>query len=155
MLWGDFMTVASRIKEARTRKGITQKELGDILGVSQATVQQYESSKRNPPKLGTLRRIANALDVEVSSLLGDDAIRQVPFDAFDAPNADPLYKQAAADVDRLYKVMWKLTPGNFSAFVRIIEGFSYSDLLKLLRAAEHIKFDKENPIGQKQAKGEE
>ena len=61
--------VAKEIKEARKAKGLTQQELADILQVTQATVQQYESGRRNP-KPKTLQRIADALNMDFAALLG-------------------------------------------------------------------------------------
>ena len=63
------MHVGDRIREARKRKSLTQKELGEILGVTQATAQQYESGKRKP-KIETLKRIAKALGVPLAELRG-------------------------------------------------------------------------------------
>lgn len=54
------MTIGEGIKEARKNKGLSQQELGDMLGVSQAMIAQYENGKR-VPKIETLERIANAL----------------------------------------------------------------------------------------------
>ncbi len=64
------MTVGEKIKQARKKAGLTQKKLGEKLGVSAAMVAQYEKGVRNP-KWETLRSIATALNVETSSLLGD------------------------------------------------------------------------------------
>ena len=62
------MTVAEKIKAARNAAGITQKELGNRMGVSDASIAQYESGERNP-KVDTLRRLATALGIELSSLI--------------------------------------------------------------------------------------
>jgi transcriptional regulator with XRE-family HTH domain len=62
------MTVAERIKKARKAAGVTQKELGKRMGVSDASIAQYESGERNP-KYDTLQRIADALGVKVGDLL--------------------------------------------------------------------------------------
>lgn len=56
------LTYAKRIKEARKAAGLTQKELGERMGVSDTSIAQYESGQRNP-KGETLVRIANALNV--------------------------------------------------------------------------------------------
>ena len=62
------MTTGHRIKAARTKVGLTQKELGAKLGVSESFIAQYETDKRNPKK-ETLQRIADALGIHVSELL--------------------------------------------------------------------------------------
>ena len=50
------MTTGQRIKEARKKAGLTQKELGEKLGVAYQTLAQWENDLRNP-KYETLQRI--------------------------------------------------------------------------------------------------
>lgn len=61
------MDVGEKIKQERQNANMSQKELGEKLGVSQAMIGQYESGKRKP-KVETLTKIANALDVPISKL---------------------------------------------------------------------------------------
>lgn len=65
------MTFGEKIKKIRQDKGISQRELGIRLGVRQQTVAQYEKIEE-PPKLATIRRIAEALGVPFNEI--------VPFD---------------------------------------------------------------------------
>lgn len=67
------MRVNDKIREARKKAGITQKQLAKKLGVSSAMIAQYETGKRNP-KMQTLEKIANALEIPVSDLYGDNMI---------------------------------------------------------------------------------
>lgn len=62
------MTTGQRIKKFRKKIGMTQEELGAILGVSGSMIAQYETDKRNP-KYETLKRIAAALGVEWTELV--------------------------------------------------------------------------------------
>ena len=39
----------NRIRELREAKGLTQTELGEIVGVSQSTIDKYESGYITPP----------------------------------------------------------------------------------------------------------
>lgn len=64
------MTTGERIRSVRKERGLTQKALGELLGVTQATVAQYETNP-NPPKIETLRRIADALAVPVLYLIDE------------------------------------------------------------------------------------
>lgn len=64
------MYVGQKIKNARKKAGLTQKELGDKLGVSYQMIAQYESDRRKP-KIDTLRRICNALGITISELGSD------------------------------------------------------------------------------------
>lgn len=61
------MTTGQRIKAARKAAGMTQKELGEKIGVSYQGIAQWENDLRNP-KFETLQRIADALNVKVESL---------------------------------------------------------------------------------------
>ena len=64
------MTVGERIKSIRKEKGITQKGLGNKLGVSDAHIGQYERGLRNP-KVPQLKKFAEVLDVPIDLLLAD------------------------------------------------------------------------------------
>lgn len=62
------MGYLDQLKALRKRKGFTQGELAERLGVEQPTVQRWEAGKREP-SLGQLIELANALDVEPSALI--------------------------------------------------------------------------------------
>lgn len=63
ILKGRFkMTVGENIRRIRISKGLTQKELADILGVSEANIRAYEKGRRNP-KPSSLKKFADALGV--------------------------------------------------------------------------------------------
>lgn len=64
------MSTGKKIKQARKRAGMTQKELGKKLGISQAAVGQFEK-ENSSPKLVTLQRIAVALNVNIDELVDD------------------------------------------------------------------------------------
>lgn len=59
------MSFGERLKNARKKSGITQKELAEKLNVSAAMIAQYETGKRNPKK-ETLSRIAEVLNLGYS-----------------------------------------------------------------------------------------
>lgn len=73
------MTTGQRIKTARKKAGITQAELGKILGVSGSMIAQYETDKRNP-KYDTLKRIATALGVGWTELVPEEQQGQTVID---------------------------------------------------------------------------
>lgn len=58
-----------RLREIRTKKGITQEEIADYLGFSRPTYTAYESGRRKPDN-DTLVKIAKFLDVSTDYLLG-------------------------------------------------------------------------------------
>lgn len=55
----------TRIREER---GLTQKELGRLIGVAEATISNYENGKREP-KLDKLVALADALNVSIDELV--------------------------------------------------------------------------------------
>ncbi len=61
------MTVGEKIAEERKYSGMTQKELGEKTGIDGATIGKYERGVLNP-KIGTLRKIADALGCKVADL---------------------------------------------------------------------------------------
>lgn len=67
-VWGDSMTTGDLIKEARKKAGLTQKQLGERLGLSFQAVAQWENNLRNP-KQETINKIADALGIDPIFLL--------------------------------------------------------------------------------------
>lgn len=65
------MTLAECIKRTREDRGLTQKQVASIMGISQQAYSQYESGKREP-KPKTIIKIANALDVSPYLLNPED-----------------------------------------------------------------------------------
>ena len=62
------MTTGERIRNARKAAGLTQRELGQKLGLSYQAIAQWENNLRKP-KPKTLNRLADALGVSVISLV--------------------------------------------------------------------------------------
>ena len=65
------MTIGENIRRIRKERGLTLKQLGDEVGVSEAYIRAYETGRRNP-KLKSLEALANALHVNVEALTGAD-----------------------------------------------------------------------------------
>lgn len=61
------MKIGEKIKKLRVLRGLTQKELGDMVGLTDSRIRQYELGKRNP-KENMLKEIAQALGVPFTSL---------------------------------------------------------------------------------------
>ena len=67
------MTVGENIKKTRIEKGLTQKRLGELCGISESNIRKYENNKQNP-KYETVIKIAKALGCEVTDLLEDETV---------------------------------------------------------------------------------
>lgn len=58
-----------RLKELRLKKGLTQTELGEKVGVKQSTFTNWENGKREP-SFENLIKLADLLEVSLDSLFG-------------------------------------------------------------------------------------
>ncbi|MHB8171266.1 MAG: helix-turn-helix domain-containing protein [Thermincolia bacterium] len=63
------MRFGDRLREMRELRKLTQEELGEILSVSDATINRYEKEKRLPD-IEMLQRLATYFSVTVDWLLG-------------------------------------------------------------------------------------
>lgn len=62
------MLIGEQIKSMRQLRGLTQKELGERMGIDGSAVRKYESGKIIP-KIDTLQKFAEALGTSVSAFL--------------------------------------------------------------------------------------
>lgn len=63
-----MIDIGENIREIRKLKGMTQKELGNKLGISQSAINQFENNK-TAPKLQTIEKLAIALEVSMYDIL--------------------------------------------------------------------------------------
>lgn len=63
------MEIGQKIKKARLEKGMTQQELGDIIGVQKSAIAKYENGRVVNIKRSTLQKIAGALNIRPSELV--------------------------------------------------------------------------------------
>lgn len=63
------MDIGQRIKKARKKAGLTQRELAEGANVATVSIQQYERGARQP-RIEQLQAISAALGVQVVDLLG-------------------------------------------------------------------------------------
>ncbi len=59
-----------RLKQARLSKGLSQKELGDALNLTQASISQFEKGQRRPTP-AIISKAATLLEVEREYLAGE------------------------------------------------------------------------------------
>ena len=65
------MEIGTIIKNARLAKGLTQEELGSIVGVQKSAIAKYENGRVVNIKRSTLQKLAIALDLKGSDLIPD------------------------------------------------------------------------------------
>ena len=62
--------IGEKLREARTRRLLTQHQLAEKAGVSQSTIANIERDNAEP-QFRTIRKLAKALDVDPTTLLGE------------------------------------------------------------------------------------
>ena len=118
-------TLAGRLKEERAARGLTQKALGDLVGVSQAAIQKIETG--NASQTTKLVEIANALGVMPDWLSsGEGAMLN---DGKQSGAA--LLTNAASDVFRVDVLDLTVSagPGSFmiSEFVEVLHAIEFTN----------------------------
>ena len=93
---GNNMEVGKRIRALRTARGLTQEELGKLLGVKKAAVQKYENGSVENLKRATVLKLSEIFDVSPSYLMGFDEI-----DTAKAEKIDGVYLNLARTAQNL------------------------------------------------------
>ena len=65
------MKAGYKIKAARKAKGMTQTDLGELIGVDKSTIARYENGGIINLKRSTLKRIATVLGISPAELVGE------------------------------------------------------------------------------------
>lgn len=81
------MFLGSKIKELRENRNISQKELGECIGVSDVMISMYEQNKKNP-SIPTITKLSEYFGVSIDYLLSSDIA---------ADEKIPLYMSLAKD----------------------------------------------------------
>ena len=94
------MLLGSRLKEARKRCGLTQSELGNLIGVGKSAICSYEKETRNPTIENIIELIC-VLGVTADYLLGTDKI--IKTDVVENPRYRTMTKEEVAFIEILRK----------------------------------------------------
>ena len=70
------MEIGQKIKKARLERGLTQQELGNIVGVQKSAIAKYENGRVVNIKRSTLQKIAKALEIRPSELMFDESPKE-------------------------------------------------------------------------------
>lgn len=100
------MNVSENLKRIRKEKGLTQKQLGELCSppIAESTIRRYELGKLNP-KLETVQKIADALQVEFTQILAIDDDEDFDKDLKDIGH---LAKLADSDTFSLLKALSRI-----------------------------------------------
>ena len=81
----DQKAIGKRIKSAREKKGLTQEQLAEQVNLSPMHISVIERGNKLP-RLETLIKIANVLDVSADTLLQDVVNNQIKLHTSEASN---------------------------------------------------------------------
>lgn len=127
--------VGSRIRLYRKKRGLTQKDLGEKLGVKHNTISSYENGT-NEPEHNTLFEIASVLEVSINDFFPYSEVIKVPvsrYRHFDSPISAglPDHVDAVTDADTIElpdSVMGKHA-GQREIFITRVNGESMNKII--------------------------
>ncbi|WP_338630353.1 helix-turn-helix transcriptional regulator [Clostridium baratii] len=64
------MDTGEIIKQLRLQKGLTQEELGNLVGLKKAAINKYESGKVENIKRSTIQKFSEIFNVSPSTIMG-------------------------------------------------------------------------------------
>lgn len=70
------MDMGTRIRDARLAKGMTQEELGKLVGVQKSAIAKYEKGRVINIKRSTLQKIASALNMNPTNLIFEESPKE-------------------------------------------------------------------------------
>jgi transcriptional regulator with XRE-family HTH domain len=134
-------TIGERLKAARRERGLTQEELAARAGVSKDIIAKLEQGQRTTARIATLARIARALGVTLSGLLGRRerferssaegilAVRDALLSVGDLPGMDPEDDSEPAAlpgletaVRRCWQQYWRGNLGELAGLLPVLIG---------------------------------
>lgn len=93
------------IYQLRTQKGITQDDLGRIIGVSNKAISKWENGAAKP-RLEIIKKLADYFDVSVDELLHGERKAEPT-----VPEQPPIAKEAASRFPRFFRRAWIVGAG--------------------------------------------
>lgn len=102
-----------RLRERRKNKGLTQKQLGDLVGASEFTISKYERGI-NEPDADTLRKICVAIDCTADYLIGKT----------DNPDSN-VYTHNDVLIELSKEYPYELTPDEVNKLVKLLKEYKF------------------------------
>ena len=90
-----------RLRLARKRKNLNQKELAAMIGVAKSSISEWENGKHRP-STDQIPNICDALNVDPNWLFGDEQsalLREIPTEYYLLENGDTLPAEAKKELD--------------------------------------------------------
>lgn len=133
-----MMEYGKRIKKLRKARGWSAEQLAEKTGISPATIYRYENGTTEEPKSSMLRRIAEALNVDVWQIIQFDNIEMDDLLSATDKSANQAREELADDPDR--KALLNLARYGSAQDVRAV-----ASLIDALRATNPDFYDGDDP----------
>lgn len=104
------MEIGKIISKLRNDRGLTQRDLAEILGVSNGAIGMWETQKREPD-LDTVKKMTSFFNVTADYLIGN---QQIPLD-------NSKIKQITAEEEKLLNGFRELSEDDQEEFIRILD----------------------------------
>lgn len=140
------MSIGNNIRNIRKEKKMTLQQIADIMGCSPQLISQYENGKRMP-KLETLQRIAESLNVSLLQIVDADQLSKDIFMQEIKKEVLQLNLEELNELIELIKDSEK--PRDKQSLIKIYDNMTDSAREKLLTYAEDLWF---NPRTHRQIK---
>lgn len=101
------MTMAETIRMLRLKRGITQEELGSIIGVQKSAIRKYESGMVENIPRSSIKRMADFFGVTPSYLMGWEDETPAPELTESERAWIELYRKLSPDVQETFVTMVK------------------------------------------------
>ena len=112
--------MGNRIKDLRINAGLTQEQLGDLVGLQKSAIAKYENGKTENMKRNVIKKMAEVLGVSPSYLMGFD--EDTPY--YIDPEAARLAQEIAnrSELRVLFDATRDVSKEDIDVVIRMIEG---------------------------------
>lgn len=113
------MDIGEKIRSARISKGMTQEELGKLLGVQKSAVAKYENGRVVNIKRSTLKKISDILEIRPSELISTEEMQKKN----DALTDIVVRLRTDKDFAAFCEKAGQLSPEQFASVMQVVDTF--------------------------------
>ena len=116
------MDIGSKIRAARIAKGMTQEDLGAVLGVQKSAIAKYEKGRIVNIKRSTLKKISDVLGIPPFELVFDEEHREMK-KKNDALTDIVVRMRTEQDFLSIIEGLNRLTPVQLETVKQVVDAF--------------------------------
>lgn len=116
------MNIGEKIRSARQAKGMTQEELGGMLGVQKSAIAKYESGRVVNIKRSTLKKISDILNIPPFELIFDENQKKM-MEKNDALTDIVVRMRTDNEFFSIVEGLNRLTPAQLASIKQVVDAF--------------------------------